>query len=165
MATEAPNAHANLYRQAENDFEAFWAQQARTFITWHKDFENVLDWSNPPFAQWFSDGELNVSYNCLDRHIEAGNADRIAIHFIGEPGDTRDITYGDLKNEVCKAANTLTSLGIGKGDVVAIYLPMIPEAIITMLACARLGAPHTVVFGGFPATHSDLESPMPEQKS
>ena len=143
------NGKAELYQQAENDFEGFWADQARRYITWNKDFTEVLDWSDAPFAKWFADGELNVAYNCVDRHVEAGNGDRVALHFVGEPGDSRDITYAQLKDEVSRAANALAGLGVGKGDVVAIYLPMIPEAVISMLACARLGAPHTVVFGGF----------------
>ncbi|MDO5698118.1 MAG: acetate--CoA ligase [Dermatophilus congolensis] len=145
------NGKAELYQQAQDDFEGFWADQARRYVTWQKDFTQTLDWSNAPFAKWFADGELNVAYNCVDRHVEAGNGDRVAIHFVGEPGDTRDITYAQLKDEVSRAANALAEMGVGKGDVVAIYLPMIPEAVISMLACARLGAPHTVVFGGFSA--------------
>ena len=110
----------------------------------------VLDWSNPPFAKWFVGGKLNASYNCVDRHVEAGNGDRVAFHWVGEPeGDTRDITYAELKDEVCQAANALTELGVEAGDRVAIYMPMIPETVVAMLACARIGAPHTVVFGGF----------------
>ena len=148
---ENANGKAELYQQAQDDFEGFWADQARRYVTWHKDFTTTLDWSDAPFAKWFADGELNVAYNCVDRHVEAGNGDRVALHFVGEPGDTRDITYAQLKDEVSRAANALAGLGVGKGDVVAIYLPMIPEAVISMLACARLGAPHTVVFGGFSA--------------
>ena len=109
----------------------------------------VLDWSNPPFAKWFVGGELNVAYNCLDRHVAAGRGDRVAYHWEGEPGDTRTITYAELTGEVCQAANALLELGVRKGDRVAIYLPMIPETVVAMLACARIGAPHTVVFGGF----------------
>ncbi len=112
----------------------------------------MLDWSNPPFAKWFVGGTLNASYNCVDRHVEAGKGDKVALHWVGEPeGDKRDITYAELKDEVSRAANALTELGLEKGDRVAIYLPMIPEAVVAMLACARLGAPHTVVFGGFSA--------------
>jgi acetyl-CoA synthetase len=112
----------------------------------------VLDWDNPPFAKWFVGGELNAAYNCLDRHVEAGLGDRVAFHWVGEPeGDTRTITYAELTEEVCRAANALTDLGVGKGDRVAIYMPMIPETVVAMLACARLGAIHTVVFGGFSA--------------
>ncbi len=147
--TKYANAKADLYEQADADFEGFWADQAHQYVTWSKDFDQVLDWSEAPFAKWFVGGELNVAYNCVDRHVEAGNGDRVAIHFVGEPGDERDFTYAQLKDEVCKAANVLTDLGVEKGDVVSIYLPMIPEAIITMLACARIGAPHSVVFGGF----------------
>src|SRR5699024_8997998 len=107
------------------------------------------DWSNPPFAKWFDDGKLNVAYNCLDRHVEAGNGDRVAIYWEGEPGDTRTITYAQLTEDVKRTANVLTELGIGTGDRVAIYLPMIPEAVVSMLAVARLGAIHSVVFGGY----------------
>ena len=149
--TEYANAKADLYDQADNDFEGFWADQGRTYVTWSKDFDQVLDWSEAPFAKWYVGGELNVAYNCVDRHVEAGNGDRVALHFVGEPGDQRDITYAELKDEVSKAANVLTDLGVGAGDAVAIYMSMIPEAVIAMLACARIGAPHTVVFGGFSA--------------
>ena len=148
LAAQA-NGQESLFAEAEADFEGFWAAQARERITWAKDFDVTLDWSNAPFAKWFVGGELNVAYNCVDRHVEAGNGDRVAIHFEGEGGDTRTITYADLQKEVAKAANALTSLGVAKGDRVAIYLPMIPEAVFAMLACARLGAPHSVVFGGF----------------
>ena len=113
--------------------------------------DQTLDWCDAPFAQWFVGGTLNVAYNCVDRHVEAGHGDRVAIHFEGEPGDTRTITYAELQREVCQAANALLALGVGPGDRVAIYLPMIPEAAIAMLACARIGAPHSVVFGGFSA--------------
>ncbi|GAB3586133.1 acetate--CoA ligase [Calidifontibacter terrae] len=145
------NGTSDLFDRADADLEGFWADQARERITWSKDFTQTLDWSNAPFAKWFADGELNVAYNCVDRHVEAGNGDRVAIHFEGDPGDTRTITYADLQREVSKAANALQELGIGKGDRVAVYMPMIPETIFTMLACARLGAPHSVVFGGFSA--------------
>ncbi|MYM19241.1 acetate--CoA ligase [Brevibacterium sp. 5221] len=152
------NASAQLYEEAQEDRLAFWEKQARDLISWDKDFTEVLDWSNPPFAKWFADGTLNVAYNCLDRHVEAGNGDRVAIHFEGEPGDTRSYTYKELTEEVCRAANALTELGVKAGDRVAVYLPMIPEAVITMLACARLGAAHSVVFGGFSsdALHSRI---------
>ncbi len=147
-------AHANVtpatYAAADADLEAFWAEQARR-LTWGTAPTQVLDWSNPPFATWFADGTLNAAYNCLDRHVEAGHGDRVAFHFEGEPGDTRTITYAELTAEVCQAANALTELGVRAGDRVAIYLPMIPEAATAMLACARIGAPHTVVFGGFSA--------------
>ncbi|MDT0158471.1 acetate--CoA ligase [Microbacterium sp. ARD32] len=140
-----------LYDRAATDREAFWGDQARELLTWSKPFTQVLDWSNPPFAKWFDDGELNVAYNCLDRHVEAGNGDRVAIHWEGEPGDSRSITYAELTDEVKRTANVLAELGIGHGDRVAIYLPMIPEAVVSMLAVARLGAIHSVVFGGFSA--------------
>ena len=145
------NADASLYAEAERDLEGFWAEQARTYLTWARDFDQVLDWSQPPFAKWFVGGRLNAAYNCVDRHVAAGRGDKVAIHFVGEPGDTRDITYADLLREVQKAANALAGLGVEQGDRVAIYLPMIPEAIVAMLACARIGAPHSVVFGGFSA--------------
>ena len=132
---------------------AFWAKQAER-ITWAEPFTEVLDWSNAPFAKWFVGGKLNASYNCVDRHVEAGKGDKVAFYFEGEPGDTRTITYADLHKEVCQAANALTALGVETGDRVAIYMPMIPETVIAMLACARIGAPHTVVFGGFSSTGS-----------
>ncbi|RDV45428.1 acetate--CoA ligase [Leifsonia sp. ku-ls] len=144
-------ARAELYERAAADRLGFWADQSRELLHWHTPFTRTLDWSNPPFAKWFDDGELNVAYNCLDRHVLAGNGDRVAIHWEGEPGDTRTITYAELTAEVKKAANLLTSLGIRAGDRVAIYLPMIPEAVIAMLAVARIGAVHSVVFGGFSA--------------
>jgi len=146
----AANVTADAYREAEEDRLAFWADKARR-LTWEQPFEQVLDWSNAPFAKWFADGRLNVAVNCLDRHVEAGLGDRVAFHFEGEPGDTRTITYRELTEEVCRAANALTDLGVQAGDRVAIYMPMIPETVVAMLACARLGAPHTVVFGGFSA--------------
>jgi len=141
-------AGPELYSQAKADRLGFWAEQAK-HLTWAKPFTEILDWSHAPVARWFDDGELNVAYNCLDRHVEAGRGDRVALYFEGEPGDRRAITYAELTTEVKKAANVLTSLGVVKGDRVAIYMPMIPEAIITMLAVVRLGAIHSVVFGGF----------------
>ncbi len=147
-------AHANVtidaYAEAEADRLAFWAKQADR-LAWSKKWDEVLDWSNPPFAKWFVGGQLNVAYNCLDRHVEAGRGDKVAIHWEGEPGDTRTITYADLHALTCRAANALTDLGVTAGDRVAIYLPMIPEAAVAMLACARIGAAHSVVFGGFSA--------------
>ncbi|HEX2808403.1 MAG TPA: acetate--CoA ligase [Kineosporiaceae bacterium] len=143
-------ASADLYDQAKADRLGFWDDQAR-HLSWATDWTRTLDWSDAPFAKWFVGGSLNVAYNCVDRHVEAGNGDRVAIHFEGEPGDTRTITYADLQREVSQAANALLALGVAKGDRVAIYLPMIPEAVISMLACARIGAPHSVVFGGFSA--------------
>jgi acetyl-CoA synthetase len=143
------NATTDLVEAAAADRLAFWGQQARDLVHWDTPFEQVLDWSAAPFAKWFVGGRLNVAYNCVDRHVESGHGDQVAIHFEGEPGDTRAITYAELKDSVCRAANALAELGVGHGDRVAIYLPMIPEAVIAMLACARLGAPHSVVFGGF----------------
>ncbi len=147
-------ANANVteadFAEADADFEGFWAKQAE-LISWGTKPTQVLDWSNPPFAKWYADGTLNVTYNCLDRHVEAGKGDRVAYHFEGEPGDTRSITYAELLAEVSKAANALTGLGVKTGDRVAIYMPMILETVVAMLACARIGAVHTVVFGGFSA--------------
>ncbi|MFF8788610.1 acetate--CoA ligase [Streptomyces sp. NPDC015125] len=144
------NVTAAAYEQAAADRLGFWAEQAER-LSWETAPTQTLDWSNAPFAKWFADGKLNVAYNCVDRHVENGLGDRVALHFEGEPGDTRAITYAELQREVSKAANALSELGVRSGDRVAIYLPMIPEAVIAMLACARLGAPHSVVFGGFSA--------------
>ena len=144
------NAQASMYDEAAADRLAFWAKQAHR-LNWAAPWTEVLDWSNAPFARWFVDGKLNVSYNCVDRHVESGHGDQVALHFEGEPGDTRDITYAELQREVSKAAHALTELGVTAGDRVAIYLPMIPEAVVAMLACARIGAPHSVVFAGFSA--------------
>jgi acetyl-CoA synthetase len=144
-------AQPHLYEAAASDRLAFWADQSRRLLHWHQPFTETLDWSNAPVARWFGDGKLNVAYNCLDRHVLEGRGDRVAYHWEGEPGDTRTVTYADLTTEVKKAANALTALGIGPGDRVAIYLPNIPEAVVAMLAVARLGAIHSVVFGGFSA--------------
>ncbi|TFD11058.1 acetate--CoA ligase [Cryobacterium sp. TMT1-2-2] len=144
-------ATPDLYTEAQNDPTTFWADQARNLLHWHKPFTKTLDWSNPPFAKWFEDGELNVAYNCLDRHVLAGNGERVALYFEGEPGDSRSYTYAELTTEVKKAANVLLGLGVTAGDRVAVYLPMIPEAVISMLAVARIGAVHSVIFGGFSA--------------
>ncbi|HMG29649.1 MAG TPA: acetate--CoA ligase [Jiangellaceae bacterium] len=149
--TAQANAGAGSYEEAAADRLAFWDRQARELITWDTEWDQVLDWSNAPFAKWFTGAKLNVAYNCVDRHVESGHGDQVAIHWEGEPGDTRTITYADLYRDVCKAANALAELGVRKGDRVAIYMPMIPETAIAMLACARLGAPHSVVFGGFSA--------------
>ncbi len=143
-------AQPHLYEEARADRLGFWADRARE-LHWHRPFTQTLDWSNPPFARWFADGELNVAYNCLDRHVLAGNGDRVALHWEGEPGDTRSLTYAELTREVKRAANMLAGLGVSRGDRVVIYLPVIPEAVIAMLAVARLGAIHSVIFGGFSA--------------
>ena len=143
-------ANQDLYDQAKADRLGFWAEQARS-LHWHTPFTQTLDWSTPPFAKWFADGELNVAYNCLDRHVESGLGDRVAIYFEGEPGDTRAVTYAELLADVKRAANALEALGVTAGDRVAIYLPMIVEAAVAMLACARIGAIHSVIFGGFSA--------------
>ncbi len=145
------NATAVLYDQAASDREGFWADQARTHVTWKTPFSTTLDWSDAPVAKWFADGTLNAAYNAVDRHILAGHGDRVAFFFEGEPGDTRTITYNDLQRETSRAANALAALGVTRGDRVVIYLPLIPEAVIAMLACARVGAIHSVVFGGFSA--------------
>ncbi|HWH24675.1 MAG TPA: acetate--CoA ligase [Candidatus Limnocylindria bacterium] len=146
----AANASAALYEEAERDYVAFWERLARERLDWSEPFTQVLDWQ-PPFAKWFAGGKLNLTYNCLDRHVERGLGEKVAYHWIGEPGDTRTLTYADMLAAVGRAANALLELGIGTGDRVAIYMPMIPELPIAMLACARIGAPHTVVFGGFSA--------------
>ena len=143
-------ADRSLYAEAQEDRLGFWARQARDLVTWFEDFETVLEW-DLPFAKWFVEGKLNISYNCLDRHVEAGRGNKVAFHWEGEPGDTRTITYSELLEEVSKFANVLKSLGVTKGDRVCIYMPMIPELPVAMLACARIGAPHSIVFGGFSA--------------
>jgi acetyl-CoA synthetase len=144
------NAGSELYAEAERDYVAFWERLGRERLAWDTPFEETLQWELP-FARWFVGGKLNLAYNCIDRHVEAGLGDKVAYHWIGEPGDVRTLTYADLQREVSKAANALRELGVQMGDRVAIYMPMIPELPIAMLACARLGAPHTVVFGGFSA--------------
>ncbi len=144
------NVSESAYEKADADRLGFWAEQALR-LQWDRPWDEVLDWQ-PPFAKWFVNGQLNVAVNCVDRHVDAGNGDRVAIHWVGEPeGDRRDLTYADLQREVSKAANALEGLGVSAGDRVCIYLPMIPEAVISMLACARIGAAHSVVFGGFSA--------------
>lgn len=144
------NAQPGIYEQAYTDPQAFWAEQANQ-LKWDTPWTRILDWQLP-YAKWFVGGKLNVAVNCVDRHVDAGFGDRIAYHWIGEPeGETRDISYAELKTLVCQATNALIELGVRKGDRVAIYMPMIPETVVAMLACARLGAPHTVVFGGFSA--------------
>ena len=141
---------AAVYEEAERDWQGWWERLAGD-LHWFTPWERVLDDSNPPFYKWFVGGKLNVSYNCLDRHVEAGHGARVAFYWHGEEGDARALTYAELHNEVQRFANALKALGIGKGDVVGIYLPMIPEVVVAMLACARIGAPHNVVFGGFAA--------------
>ena len=143
------NAKIEIYDEAERDRLAFWEKQA-SYLHWHKKWETVLDWKTP-FAKWFVGGKINACYNALDRHVIEGRGSRVAFFFEGEPGDTKTLTYAELLHEVKKAANALTSLGIKDGDRVAIYMPMIPEAVVAMLACARIGATHSVVFGGFSA--------------
>ncbi|HEU4515103.1 MAG TPA: acetate--CoA ligase [Nocardioidaceae bacterium] len=145
------NLKADAYDRAAADRLGFWEEQADR-LDWAERWDRVLDWDNPPFARWFVGGRLNAAYNCVDRHVEAGRGDKVAFHWVGEPeDDERDITYADLRAEVSKAANALVELGVKTGDRVAIYMPMIPETVVAMLACARIGAPHTVVFGGFSA--------------
>jgi len=138
----------SLHDEAEADFEAFWARQARELLDWHDDFHTTLEW-NLPFAEWFQGGTLNVAENCLDRHVRAGRGDKVAFHWEGEPGDTRAITYAELLADVERFANVLLDLGLTKGDRAAIYMPMIPELPVAMLACARIGVAHSVIFGGF----------------
>ncbi len=145
------NATADFYAEADADREAFWAKQAER-LHWDTKWSQVLDWTNAPVAKWFVGGKLNVAYNCVDRHVDGGHGDQVAIHWVGEPGDSRDITYAQLKDEVSRAANAFESLGLTAGDRVAIQMPMVPEAIFAMLACARIGVLHSVVFGGFSPT-------------
>ena len=137
-----------LYDAASRDYEAFWAQQASEVVSWNTPWSTICEWESP-YSKWFIGGELNVAYNCLDRHVEAGKGSKVAIYWEGEPGDTRTLTYAWLLDEVQKFSNALKSLGVKKGDRVNIYLPMVPEAVVAMLACARIGAAHSVVFGGF----------------
>ena len=148
FVAQAVVSDPGIYEQAESDPEGFWAARARELLTWDQDFHTTLEWELP-FARWFVGGRLNVAVNCVDRHVAAGLGDRVAIHWEGEPGDTRTITYAELLREVCRFSNGLRELGVEAGDRICIYLPMIPEAVIAMLACARLGAAHSVVFGGF----------------
>ena len=151
LAAQA-NVKAEAYDEADADRLGFWAKAAER-LTWETKWDRVLDWDGAPFAKWFVGGKINAAYNCVDRHVEAGKGDKVAYHWVGEPeNDTRDITYAELKDLVCQAANALTDLGVKSGDRVAIYMPMIPETVVAMLACARIGAPHTVVFGGFSST-------------
>jgi acetyl-CoA synthetase len=150
FAEQAVVTDPGVREAAARDPEGFWAEQAE-HLHWDQKWESVLDWSNPPFAKWFEGGRLNVAYNCVDRHVEAGNGDRVAFHWRGEEGEERDITYADLHRDVQRFANALKDQGIERGDVVGIYLPMIPEVVVAMLACARIGAPHNLVFGGFSA--------------
>ncbi|HEX5271626.1 MAG TPA: AMP-binding protein, partial [Gemmataceae bacterium] len=137
-----------VYDKADSDWKGWWTEQASK-LDWFKEPTKDVDESNPPFYKWFEDGKINASYNCLDRHVDAGKGDKVAYHWRGEEGEERDVTYADLHRDVQKLANAMKDLGIAKGDVVGIYLPMIPEVVVAMLACARIGAPHNVVFGGF----------------
>jgi acetyl-CoA synthetase len=145
----ALDTDASVYEDAERDWQGFWAVQALA-LDWTHEWRSILEW-DLPFAKWFVGGKLNVAYNCLDRHVEAGHGDQVAFHWEGEPGDSRAVTYGNLLEETCRVANTLRSFGVEKGDRVAIYMGMVPETVAAMLACARIGAPHSVVFGGFTA--------------
>jgi acetyl-CoA synthetase len=139
----------SMHEEAAKDPPAWWLKQTKELLDWFEEPSEALDDSNPPFYKWFKDGKINVSYNCLDRHVDAGNGDRVAFHWRGEEGEEEDITYADLHRDVQKFANVLKDKGIEEGDVVGIFLPMIPEVVVSMLACARLGAMHNVVFGGF----------------
>src|SRR3954453_7091484 len=141
-------ASIHLHEEADRDYQGFWARQAASLLDWQQEWDTICDWQLP-YAKWFVGGKLNVSYNCLDRHVANGRGDTVAYHWEGEPGDTRTISYAELLAEVQRFANVLKSLGVEKGDRVAIYMPMIPELPVAMLACARVGAPHSVVFGGF----------------
>src|SRR3954462_10914470 len=139
----------SMHEEAAKDPAAWWLKQTKDLLDWFEEPSEALDDSNPPFYKWFKDGKINVSYNCLDRHVDAGNGDRVAFHWRGEEGEEQDVTYADLLRDVQKFANALKDNGIEKGDIVGIFLPMIPEVVVAMLACARIGAPHNVVFGGF----------------
>jgi len=141
---------SSIYDEADKDWKGWWMKQAKE-LHWFKEPSEDVDESNPPFYKWFADGKINASYNCLDRHVEAGNGDRVAYHWHGEEGEEREVTYAELHRDVQKLGNALKDLGIEKGDIVGIFLPMIPEVVVAMLACARIGAPHNVVFGGFSA--------------
>ncbi len=143
-------AYENLYKESLSDIEGFWSKQAKDHLHWFEPFHTTLEWNNP-LAKWFIGGKTNVSYNCLDAHVLSGNGDRVAFHWEGEPGDRRTITYADMLRDVCRFANGLKQLGIEKGDRVSIYMPMVPELAVAMLACARIGAIHSVIFGGFSA--------------
>ena len=149
FAAHAQVTDPAVYAQPADDASAWWAEQARQRLDWHTPFHAVLDDSNPPFYTWFADGALNASYNCLDRHVKAGHGDRVAFHWHGEQGEERSLTYGQVLADTQRLANALKAQGVRKGDIVGIYLPMIPEVVVAMLACARIGAPHNVVFGGF----------------
>src|SRR6188768_16138 len=139
-----------LYDEADQDWQGFWARQAADLLDWDEEWHTILEW-DLPFAKWFVGGKLNVCHNAVDRHVAGGQGAKVAYHWEGEPGDTRTITYADLHGEVQRFANVLKGLGVAKGDRVCIYMPMIPELPVAMLACARIGAPHSVVFGGFSA--------------
>src|SRR6516162_3592245 len=152
FAAAAQVSDPAVFEQAAADPAAWWAAQARERLHWDTPFSSVLDDSNAPFYTWFADGTINASYNCLDRHVLAGRGDRVAFHWRGEEGEERDVTYAELLDDVQRLASALKAQGVRKGDVVGIYLPMIPEVVVAMLACARIGAPHTVVFGGFAPT-------------
>ncbi|AAQ00086.1 MULTISPECIES: acetate--CoA ligase [Prochlorococcus] len=141
--------YQKMVNSAKSDPQKFWGEAALEGLHWFKPFNTVLDWTDPPFARWFDGGKTNVSYNCLDRHVKQGKGEKIAIIWEGEPGEVRKITYKQLLEQVCRTANALKEIGIKKGDLVALYMPMVPEAAVAMLACARIGAPHSVVFGGF----------------
>src|SRR4051794_41269154 len=144
----------SIYEEADRDFEGFWAKQAEA-LDWEQKWDQVLDWSDPPHAKWFIGGKLNVAYNCVDRHVEAGNGDRVAFHWRGEEGEERDVTYADLHRDVQKFANALKDLGVEAGDAVGIYLPMIPQVVVAMPPCARIAPPHNRVFGGLPLQAGD----------
>ena len=143
-------AYEQLWNEAKQDPIAFWERLAKEELHWFEPFSQTLEWDEP-FAKWFVGGKTNASYNCLDKHIAEGRGDQVAIIWEGEPGDQKTYTYQELHTEVCKFANAMKGLGIGVGDVVSIYMPMVPELVIAMLACARIGAPHSVIFAGFSA--------------
>ena len=151
----------SLKKQASDNPIQFWESFAKSELDWFEPFQTVLDNENEPFFEWFKEGKLNITYNCLDRHIKRGLGGKTALIWEGEPGDSKKYTYEELLKEVCKAANALKAIGVKKGDLVCIYMPMIPEAMFAMLACARIGAPHSVVFGGF-SSEAFLTSDEPD---
>src|SRR5918999_4711062 len=150
FAAQANFSDPAVYDEAERDFEAWWERWAKE-LDWFEPWQTVLEW-DAPWAKWFQEGKLNASHNCLDRHVDAGRGDKVAYHWVGEDGDTKDVTYAELLDMTKRFANVLKGLGVEKGDVVGIYLPMLPETPAAMLACARIGAIHNVVFGGFSVT-------------
>src|SRR5579875_3786410 len=164
FVVDANLSDPKIYEEADADWKGWWVSQAKE-LSWFKEPTKDLNDSDPPFYKWFEDGTINASYNCLDRHVEAGNGDRVAYHWHGEDGETKDVTYSDLHRDVQRFANALKDLGVQKGDVVGIFIPMITEVAVAMLACARIGAIHNVVFGGFSADSAKERMEFSEAKA